>query len=177
MTAGVPRHPTPKPKANAMKRSDAFPSSYLNSADVKAGGPDEKLIVTIEYIELQQMPDRDGTPGKKKPVAFLTSYKPWVIIQENWDALEEKLGDDSDRWTGARVRLCVRKVRFGGKMVDGIRVDGIGKPPGANSAQAVRPASYQAPLQPVARSVSELEPPPVTSTAEFGGSLDEEIPF
>src|SRR5215470_5849844 len=110
-----------------MKRSDAFPRQYRQSSEVLSA-PGGKVTDTIEFVTLEEMPSKDGRPAQKKPVVYFRTGKPFVLNQVNWTTLEEKLGEDTDNWTGARVRLCVQKVQFGGKMVDGIRFDAVARP-------------------------------------------------
>src|SRR5215467_12850666 len=47
-------------------RAEAFPTRFLQSANVKAA-PGGRLVDTIEAVEMEEMPARDGRPAQSKP--------------------------------------------------------------------------------------------------------------
>jgi hypothetical protein len=99
-----------------MRSSDAFPSKFLKSADVKA----KPLIAVISYLAFESV----GQDKKQKPVLFLETSKPMVVNRTNFEELEAAFGD-SDEWPGQKVKIFCAPTTFGGKRVDGIRVEAI----------------------------------------------------
>ncbi len=103
-----------------MKRSDAFPSSYLKQDDLPR--PPGTMHATIEDVRTETMPSDDKA---EKPVMYFTSdtFKPMVINGGNWDLLEAAYGVDSDDWRGKPVELYVDpNVMYAGRRTGGIRV-------------------------------------------------------
>jgi hypothetical protein len=149
-----------------VKASEAFPSRFLSSADIKLLGRD--IIDVIEYVKTEELEGQDRK--QRKRVAYLRNNKPFVLNRTNWDLLADLLGnDDDDHWTGAKVQIGVEKVRFGRDTVDGLRVKNARYE--ANNKSRVQSAS---PAPPVAD-----EPSPATSAAEFGlgDEINDELPF
>jgi hypothetical protein len=101
-----------------MKSSDAFPSKYLKSSDVKA----KQLVATISHVEMEQV--GQGQDQKQKPVLYLEGQKPIVLNRTNFEAIEHAFGD-TDEWPGRKLKVYCAPTRFQGKAVDGIRVDPI----------------------------------------------------
>jgi hypothetical protein len=98
-----------------MRSSDAFPSTYLKSSDVKA----KQLVATISHVEMQLV--GQGPDQKEKPVLHLEGHKPIVLNRTNFEILEDAFGD-TDEWSGHKVKIYCAPTRFQGKAVDGIRV-------------------------------------------------------
>ena len=101
-----------------MKSSDAFPSKYLKSSDVKA----KHLVATISHVDMELV--GQGQDQKQKPVPYLEGQKPIVLNRTNFEAIEHAFGD-TDEWPGRKLKLYCAPTRFQGKAVDGIRVDPI----------------------------------------------------
>ena len=103
-----------------MKRSDAFPSSYLKQEDLPR--PPGTMHATIEDVRTETMPSDDKA---EKPVMYFAkdSAKPMVLNGGNWDLLEAAYGEDSDGWRGKPVELYVDpNVMYAGRRTGGIRV-------------------------------------------------------
>ena len=103
-----------------MKRSDAFPSSYLAKDDLPQ--PPGTARGTIEDVRIETMP---GDNKDEKPVMYFKngSLKPFVLNQTNWTIIEEVYGDDSDNWRGQTIELYVDpNIMFAGKRTGGVRV-------------------------------------------------------
>jgi hypothetical protein len=107
-----------------MRASDAFPSKYLKSADVKA----KPLIATISYVVQEAV----GEDKKKKPVLYLETGLPIVLNRTNFEALEDVFGD-SDEWPGHKVKIFCAPTSYQGRKVDGIRVTPITPKPAASA--------------------------------------------
>ena len=98
-----------------MKKNDVFPGKYIKHADL--GGCEVR--VTMDYTEMKEMQGQD----EEKPVLyFKDKTKGLVVNVTNWDTIEDADGDESDDWHDSDIVLCPAKTRFGGKMVDCIRV-------------------------------------------------------
>src|SRR5262249_27802788 len=101
----------------SMRASDAFPSKYLKSTDVKA----KQLVATIRCVEQESV----GQDKKPKPVIYLEGdHKPIVCNRTNLEAIEDAFGD-SDDWPGHRIKVYCAPTSYQGKRVDGIRIDPI----------------------------------------------------
>jgi hypothetical protein len=104
-----------------MRASDAFPSKYLKSSDVKA----KQRIATISCLETEAV----GQDKKKKPVLYFEDdVKPMVVNRTNFEELEAAFGD-SDDWAGCKVKIFCAPTSYQGKKVDGIRVAPIAPKP------------------------------------------------
>lgn len=98
-----------------MKSTDIFPSKYLRAADLNGQEP----IVTIDRVDMETLGD------ERKPVVYFRNKdKGLVLNKTNFNAIEEISGkDDTDLWSGTKVKLFTAKVEFQGKRVPAIRID------------------------------------------------------
>jgi hypothetical protein len=98
-----------------MKATDIFPSKYLRAADLGGHEP----IVTIDRVKLETLGD------DSKPVLYFSGKdKGLVLNKTNWAAIVDiTKEEDSDLWTGHKVKLFTARVDFQGKRVDAVRVD------------------------------------------------------
>jgi len=101
-----------------MRSTDAFPSKYLKSSDVKA----KAIVATISHVDVE--PVGQGQDQKQKPVLYLEGQKPIVLNRTNFEAIEHAFGD-TDEWTGHKLKVYCAPTRFQGKAVDGIRIEPI----------------------------------------------------
>jgi hypothetical protein len=101
-----------------MRTTDAFPATYLKSADVK----NKPTIAVISHMEMQLV--GQGQDQKEKPVLHLEDGKPMVLNRTNFEALEDAFGD-SDDWPGHKIKIKCTRTKFQGKTVDGLRIDPI----------------------------------------------------
>ena len=100
-----------------MRASDAFPSRYLKSSDVKA----KAKTATISSLETEAV----GQDKEDKPVLhFEGDVKPMVVNRTNFEELEAAFGD-SDEWPGHKVEIYCAPTSYQGKRVDGIRLKPI----------------------------------------------------
>jgi hypothetical protein len=131
-----------------MKVREAYPSKYLNAADIK-----KPIKVKIAGILMERMQD-----GKEKPVMTLVGSKPLILNPTNAHRLAAIWGDEMDDWIGQTVTLYTETVPFGRDMVQGIRVRVDGKfqeqrrvPTAEEVAQAA-----QAPLSDLGDDISDI---------------------
>jgi hypothetical protein len=98
-----------------MKSTDLFPSNYLRAADLNGKEP----IVTIDRLEMTTIGEE-----RKAVVYFVGKDKGVVLNKTNWNSIAEITGcDDSDDWSGHRIKLITAKVEFQGKRVPAIRIE------------------------------------------------------
>jgi hypothetical protein len=135
-----------------VSRAEAFPTRFLQSANVKAA-PGGRLVDIIQYVDMEEMPARDGRPAQSKPVIYLQHSKPLVCNITNFNVIADELGDETDNWAGAKIALVVRKVTMGRDTVDGIRVDKVARV--------------------VSAAPAKQEPPPISNNNVF----DDDIGF
>lgn len=98
-----------------MKSTDIFPSKYLRAADLNGHEP----IVTIDRVVMETLGD------DRKPVVYFKGKDKGVVLNKtNFNAIEDISGEeDTDNWTGVKVKLITAKVEFQGKRVAAIRVE------------------------------------------------------
>jgi hypothetical protein len=101
-----------------VRTNDLFPSKYLKAEDAKA----KQIVATISYMKQELV--GQGHDQKLKPVLYLENQKPIVLNKTNTEVLEEAFGDSED-WPGHKIKIYCAKVDFGGKRVDGLRLDPI----------------------------------------------------
>ena len=98
-----------------MKGTELFPGKYLRAADLGTAEP----IVTIDRVGMETLGD-----DSKAVVYFKGKERGIVLNKTNWTSIVDITGqDDSDNWTGHKVKLYVAKVEFQGKRVPAIRID------------------------------------------------------
>jgi hypothetical protein len=107
-----------------MRATEAFPSKFLKSADVK----ERPRIATISHLAQEVV--GQGQDAKEKHVLHFEEGKPVVLNRTNWDALEEAFGD-SDDWAGHKVKIKCARTQFQGKATDGVRLEAIVPKPAA----------------------------------------------
>jgi hypothetical protein len=102
-----------------MKRSDAFPSRYVNKDDVQT-----PVMATIDTVRFDTIQGRSGGEDEDKPVVyFRDNVKPMILNNTNWTTLEDTYGPESDDWTGKTIELyCDPGVMYGGKRMGGVRI-------------------------------------------------------
>lgn len=100
-----------------MKRSDAFPTSYMSKDDVQT-----PLLLRISDVQIKNV----GTDSEQeeKPVMYFKEpeVKPMILNQTNWSVLEALYGEDTDSWRGKPIVIYFdQAVLFKGKRVGGVR--------------------------------------------------------
>jgi hypothetical protein len=101
-----------------MRSTDAFPSKYLKSADVKA----KQIVATISHVDMETV--GAGQDQKSKPVIYIEGQKPIVLNRTNFEAIEGAFGD-TDEWAGRKIKVYCAPTRYQGKAVDGIRIEPV----------------------------------------------------
>jgi len=101
-----------------MKRSEAYPSSYLAQDDVR----ETPIRATIADVRIETI--GTGERADEKPVIhFREDIKTFVLNQTNWQTIEDAYGPESDRWGGKVIELYHDPgVKFGLEKVGGVRV-------------------------------------------------------
>jgi len=111
-----------KERKNKMKSNDVFPSRWLKAAEIEGDGE----IVTIRKVTMEEI----GEERERKPIiAFEETDQELVVNLTNWTTIADLTGlDDSDDWPGHKIKLVRRKVQYGKKTVDAIRIEAADKP-------------------------------------------------
>src|SRR3990172_4741253 len=114
-----------------MKRSEAFPSTYLSKDDV-----DPPITATINDVYHVNLKGDAGDETKTAMSFVEPDVKPMIVNNANWMTCEDLYGEDSDGWAGHKVEIFKDPtIMFGGKRVGGGRVRDV-RHPGGNSASA-----------------------------------------
>lgn len=102
-----------------MRRSQAYPSTYLTQDDVREG----PILATIKDVRIETI-GRGNAPEEKPVMHFReSSLKSFTVNQTNWQTLEDAFGPESDDWTGQRIELYLDPgVKFGLDTVGGVRI-------------------------------------------------------
>jgi len=101
-----------------MKRSQAFPSTYLSKDDVQT-----PRVGIIDKVDMATLKSEHGE--EEKPVMHFRggNLKPMILNNTTWLACEAAYGDDSDLWRGKPVEVYHDpNVMFGAKKVGGVRL-------------------------------------------------------
>ncbi len=125
-----------------MNISDAFPSKYLKTDDLK--GRDR--AVTIEAVEMITLPNDQG---RKLALRFRGTEKQWIVNKTNANTIAKLLNSGvMEDWVGKQITLYPTETAYQGEMVDCIRVrrnkaaDSFNEPP-QNIAPAAPPEDYE----------------------------------
>jgi hypothetical protein len=94
--------------------NDQFPSKYLKASDLKG----KKIPVTISHVDTEEVGD-----GRKPVLYFQGKDKGMVLNKTNAMTIAASYGNDTDEWSGRKVRLYSAKVNFQNQMVDSLRVE------------------------------------------------------
>jgi len=133
-----------------MNLTDAFPSKYLKTEDLKG----QDATVVIEAIEQVTLPNGQG---RKLMATFRGKSKAWIVNKTNANTIAKLLGStDTDDWAGQEITIYPTETEFQGEMVDCIRV---------RRRKAPAASEWQKPASPPIRETESVE------------DLGEEIPF
>lgn len=149
-----------------------FPSNWIKAPDL--GG--RRVTVRMSHVKIEEVGD------DKKPVLYFQGTNKGLVLNvTNANMIKEITGTgETNDWHGRMITLFVTKVEYGGKRVDGIRVDH----PDNQARQA--PPTQPRPAPPVVAapmtalgSIAEASPfRPVEETFATGPELsDDDIPF
>ena len=145
-----------------MLMAEKFPSPFLRGIDFEDKPPRVLIIKSVADEEVGK--ERE----EKTVVRFHKEEKGFVLNKTNWRVLEKAYGD-TDNWSGKPVELFGIVVEFSGEAQPGIRVR-IPRVKSPALATPIAPAS--------ARPAVVSGPPPVgEDDANFGRSIDDNIPF
>ena len=96
-------------------RDELFPSKYIKHSDLNG----QEVTVTIAGLDIEEV----GMDRETKPVlSFKDEKKGLVLNMTNYDAIAEAYDEQTDNWPGKKIILYPDKARFGGKIVDCVRV-------------------------------------------------------
>jgi hypothetical protein len=95
-----------------------YPSEYLNAADLN--GKDAK--VTIERIDLEDVPGVDGAKKRKPVLHFKGAKKRFVLPKTCAKAIANEFGPNTDQWIGKAITLYPTTCMAFGQQVECVRV-------------------------------------------------------
>lgn len=83
--------------------------------------PDEDLVVTIDYVQREQI---TGTGGKKEEcsVAHLIGQKPLILNVTNSKSIAKLYGPYIEEWAGKQITLYASMTKLAGDMVECLRI-------------------------------------------------------
>jgi hypothetical protein len=163
----VPRGQTselnPAPGDPDMRRSERFPSKYVQAADLPAQG----VTVVIDHLKMEEV----GQEKHRKPVLYFRDKKKGLVVNSTNDQLiGELLGSDDDReWKGERICLYPTTTPFKGEMVACIRVRAADK-------VIERDAAEEEDEDPAPKPKKKSKPLPSKDEVD-NSDLDDEIPW
>lgn len=135
-----------------MKMSEAFPSKYINAADLQ-GQPHNLVMGKCEYETMQD--------GKTIPVLYFEGKEKGLGLNKtNASVIVGVFGDESESWKGKVVQLYPTETTYQGKMVPCVRLRVV-------TGNAPAKPAQQAPPDPAA---SEADP-------AFDAGSPDDIPF
>jgi len=88
--------------------SDAFPSKYLNAADLE----NKQFTATIDHIDYEKMRD-----GAEKPVVYFAKITRGVVLNKTKAKFLSELSKSLsfDDWVGLDVHVSAGVTNFGGE--------------------------------------------------------------
>jgi hypothetical protein len=103
-----------------MRVSSLF-GSYLKSSDAK----DAPIVATISHVAVEMV--GQGADQERKAVVYFEgdNTKPLILNKTNAVTLEQALGGETDNWSGRRIKIRCVQTTFGGRNVDGLRVEAL----------------------------------------------------
>ena len=112
--------------------------SYLKAEDLQG----KAVRIQIEHVTIELVKDNESDTKEKKLVAhFFGKDKTMILNRTNADALCAIFGtDDYDYWKGVVELFVDPNIRFGNKVVSGLRI---------RAASAGAPPAPPPPVEPV----------------------------
>ncbi len=108
-----------------MKKDDVYPSKWLKVSDV---GPGLVLTITGAQEEMFKVQGSETEKEKKLVIGFAETKKRFTVNKTNFDLIAKATGeDDTDNWTGKRIKIIVEEVEAFGKPTEGMRVESAPK--------------------------------------------------
>lgn len=101
-----------------MNINSAFPSKYLKAADLNGGS----VIVTIRDVQIENV-GQQGSP-EDKPVLYFEGKTKGMVLNKTNAAMISSIArsDDTEDWTGVKIKLICAEVDFQGKLTTALRV-------------------------------------------------------
>lgn len=101
-----------------MNINQAFPSKYLKAADAEDGD----LVLTIARVKMETI--GQGAKAEQKPVVYFNEVEKGMVLNKTNAKMIGSIAksDDTDDWTGVKVRVIATEVEFQGDLVMSLRV-------------------------------------------------------
>ena len=121
-----------------MNINTAFPSKYLKAADCD----DHDLVLTIARVKMETI--GQGQKAEQKPVVYFSEQDKGFVLNKTNAKMIARLAksEDTDEWTGTKIRLVSAEVEFQGDLVMSLRVR-----PVAKATTQTEPATVEAPSE------------------------------
>lgn len=98
-----------------------FSGKYLNVETVKSNGIENVTLTVIGAVT-------ETIQGLEKlGVVFDDVEEPLILNKTNYLIIREKLGNDTDKWKGAKLKIGIGKTMFQGKMIPAMSVKDVTK--------------------------------------------------
>jgi hypothetical protein len=147
-----------------MRRSERFPSKYVQASDLKPEG----VTVVIDKVRMEEV--GQGADKKMKPVmSFKNASKSMVLNNTNDATINELFGDDDRDWQGQKIVLYPSTTPFQGKTVPCVRVRAVDKVIERNVAEENE--------DPAPKPKKKSKPLPSKDESDLADDLSDEIPF
>lgn len=95
-----------------------YPSEYLNAADLHG----KDTVVTIEKVEIEEVPDPQGKKATKPVLYFKGAKKRLPLPKTAAKVVAALHGPDTDGWVGKKVTLYPTTCQAFGQEVECVRV-------------------------------------------------------
>jgi hypothetical protein len=138
-------------EANMPTASEAFPSKWLQSADLSG----RSHLLTVKSVEVETVGQGQDAISKWV-MSFRETKKRLILNKTNFLAAAMFLGPNSDNWVGGKIEVHPDRTTYQGKPVDCIRVR---QPNGTSRLKSAEPPKAEEP------------------TSSLGDGLEDEMPF
>ena len=159
------------------KVSDVFQSRFLKAVDLldDESGEYRTVKVTIERVEVEQLPGRNGQEQTQPVIYFVGKKKCLPLNKTNSTILQEQIGDEMDDWAGNQISLYVTTTTFEGAQKNVIRITPKGRPrKAAAPAAAAAPSESFVDDEPVTAAPARRAAAPAAAPKPFD---PDEVPF
>lgn len=105
-----------------MNINSAFPSKYLKAADAETD-----LTLTITKVKVETI--GQGTKAEQKPVIYFQEVEKGMVCNKTNAKLIANIvkSEDTDDWTGKKIRLIATEVEYQGELMMSLRVRSVAK--------------------------------------------------
>lgn len=110
---------------------EVYAGNVMNAAYIKAK-PGSQMTLKVVGSEIRAFGDEDEEKKQKVVLHFLGEDKMLSLNVTNKNIIRDSWGPDTDAWANRWLRVFVHRVNFQGKMIDGVAVECVAGPSGAD---------------------------------------------